>query len=296
MKRITMLFLGLLSTLILITHSLAEVKILAPQKGGAVNKVYTQNKPQLNVVTYNIAAARVAPIDDIANAIKTLNADLIALNEVDNNTGRSGKLNQVAKLAELTNMYSAFGKAIDFDGGEYGVAILSKYPIEKQQVFALPSGEDEQRVLLVIQVNHPDFDAPILFMTTHLSWQEDPALRMQQIREIANITIGNTDSLFAEIASQIKILAGDFNDVIGSAPLAELQRYWHLVEDKTNDIRTWPAINPAIDLDHILTYRGQRWEVEKMVTPNQQATWQQINWPAVSDHVPVMASLRLLEQ
>lgn len=298
MKIFTIGFLSLFVTAALTAQSFAEVKVLTPEKGGTPNKVYDQKTtaPELTVATYNMAAGRVSNIQDVAAAIKSLDADIIALNEVDNKTGRSGNVDQIAELSRVTGMHGAFGKAIDFDNGGYGVGILSKYPIEKQQVFKLPSGDDEQRVLLVAEVKKPGFDAPILFMTTHLSWQEDPALRLQQIREIENITIGNTDSSFNEIASSIKILAGDFNDVMTSTSLAELQRYWNPLKSDNLDIRTWPAANPALDLDHIFVYRGQRWAVENMEIPNKQAEWKQVNWPATSDHVPVIAKIKLLEQ
>ncbi len=46
----------------------------------------------------------------------------------------------------------AFGKALDFDGGEYGVGILSKYKIDKSKVINLPSGDAEQRVVLISNI------------------------------------------------------------------------------------------------------------------------------------------------
>ncbi|KFD23073.1 endonuclease/exonuclease/phosphatase family protein [Yokenella regensburgei] len=275
----------------------ADSKVLTPEKGGTPNKVFSKAEaPQLKVVTYNMAAARVGELSEVAKAIKSLNADLISLNEVDVNTERSGKVDQVNELAKLTGMHGAFGKAIDFEGGQYGVAILSKYPVEKQQVFKLPSGDGEQRVLLMVQVRKPGLAEPVLFMTTHLDWQENPALRQQQIREINSISIGSTDSDVSEIASRIKILAGDFNDVEGSVVLNELQRYWNPVLVQGKDMRTWPAANPALDLDHLFTFKGQRWAVESLTVPNQSPEWNNINWPATSDHVPVVAELKLTEQ
>ncbi|GKX54471.1 hypothetical protein SOASR030_05830 [Leminorella grimontii] len=275
----------------------AETKVLTPEKGGTPNKVFTAAQaPTMTVATYNMAAGRVSNLTQVAQAIKSLNVDLIALNEVDVNTQRSGKVDQLGELAKMTGMHGAFGRAIDFEGGQYGVAILSRYPIEKQQVFPLPSGDTEQRVLLIVQVKKPGLDEPVLFMTTHLDWQADPMLRQQQIREIQNIVSGSTDSSFSEIASRIKILAGDFNDVSGSAVINELQNQWTPVLQKDKDMRSWPAANPAFDLDHIFTFRGQRWSVESLVVPNQKAQWQGVDWPATSDHVPVVAKLKLMEQ
>lgn len=155
----------------------AEVKVFTPEKGGIPNMEYAWNDaPTVTVVQYNMAAARVGTIDDLAKAIATLDADIISLNEVDNMTERSGKVNQVEALAKKLNMHYAFGRAIDFEGGQYGVAVLSKYEIAKTQVVNLPSGNDEQRVLLASEIAVPGFDSPILFMNTHLDWHGRPRI------------------------------------------------------------------------------------------------------------------------
>lgn len=66
-------------------------------------------------------------------------------------------------------MQFAFGKALDFDGGQYGVGILSKYKIDKSQVVNLPSGNAEQRIVLLSQITKPGFDSPIIIMFSHFS-------------------------------------------------------------------------------------------------------------------------------
>lgn len=275
----------------------ADTKILTPEAGGSFNKEFkVADAQELKVATYNIAAGRVSDVEHVAMAIKAINADIISLNEVDVKTKRSNGIDQVSKLAGLTGMHGAFGKALNFEGGEYGIAILSKYPIEKQQVFNLPSGNGESRVLLVVQLRKPGVEEPIIYMTTHLDWQENPAIKLNQIREIENIAIGNTDSKFSEIASRIKILSGDFNDVIGGPAINELVRYWNPVKKEGQDFRTWPAANPALDLDHIFTFKGQRWSIENVAIPNKTSEWKGVNWPATSDHVPISVTMKLLEQ
>ena len=292
MKKI---ILGLILFVVFAAH--ADTKVLTPEKNGTPNKIYSESQaPQLTIANYNMAAARVSDLSTLAKAIKAMNADIISLNEVDKNTQRSGKVDQVAELAKLTGMHAAFGKAIDFEGGEYGVALLSKYPIDKQQVFPLPSGDGEQRVLLVTQIQVPHFDSPIIMMSTHLDWQEDPTIRLQQIREIENVTIGNTDSSFNNIASSIKLLAGDFNDTYNGPAIRELERYWNPLVVEGADMRTWPAANPALDLDHLFAFRGQQWKIEELTVPNKKAEWKAVNWPVASDHIPVIVKMKLLEQ
>lgn len=276
----------------------SDLVVLTPSKGGTVNKIYKENEaPEIKVAAWNIAAGRIDNLQNIANAIKTLDADIIALSEVDKNTQRSGKVDQLAELKKLTGMYGVFGKAIDFEGGEYGIAILSRYPISKEQTLPLPSPKVEQSVILAAEIQKPGFDSPIIFIANHMDWHEDPAVRMMQLHAIDDFAVGNTESKFPHIESSIKILAGDFNDVPGSTVMNGFQRYWNNALPESIDSRSWPAINPAMDLDHILTFKGQRWQTKKIYLPvDQQPQLKTIDWPQVSDHLPLLMQLKLLEQ
>jgi endonuclease/exonuclease/phosphatase family metal-dependent hydrolase len=276
----------------------SELVVLTPGKVGTPNKIYPSAKaPELTVATYNIAAVRVGTIDAVARAIKALNADIIALSEVDKNTRRSGGVNQLEQLKKLTGMYGVFGKTIDFEGGEYGIAVLSRYPITRHEALPLPSPKVEQRIMLATEVQKPGFSSPIVFIASHLDWQEDPAIRMQQMYAINDFAAGNITSSFPNIETSIKILAGDFNDVSGSPVMQGFQRYWQSQMPSEFDARTWPAINPAAAIDHILTFKGQRWETTEILLPTgKQQQLKGINWPAVSDHLPLVMRLKLLEQ
>ncbi|MEX9947925.1 endonuclease/exonuclease/phosphatase family protein [Providencia alcalifaciens] len=272
-------------------------EVLMVQNGGTPNKVYSANKPTIKVANYNIGknelAADVANLDELSKAIAKIDADVIVLTEIDNKTARSKKVNQLEEIAKANKMDFAFGKALDFDGGEYGVGILSKYKIEKSQVVNLPSGGAEQRVVLLSQITKPGFDSPIIIMGTHLDWQKDPTIRIGQVRHILDATIGDTETGFDNIAASIKILAGDFNSTAKEQPIQEISYFWDPVEKKGVNYRTWPAVNPAIDIDHIFTYKGQVWDVKTMTIPTDSKDFQ---WSKVSDHLPVIAELELQEQ
>ncbi|MFD1803789.1 endonuclease/exonuclease/phosphatase family protein [Mixta tenebrionis] len=272
-------------------------EILAVNKGGTANKIYTHNQPTLKVAAYNIGKNEAS--DDVTNltqlnqAIKKIDADVIAVTEIDNQTHRSGNINQLAKIAEANHLFYAFGKALDFDGGEYGVGLLSKYKIDKSQVINLPSGTAEQRVALLSQITKPGFDSPIIVMTTHLDWQKNPEVRINQARYLLDLSIGDAPSDFTNIASAIKILAGDFNSTAEEQPIKEINYFWNPVIKNGADTRTWPAVNPALDLDHIFTFKGQKWKVKNLTVPS---VTNDFNWAAASDHLPVVAELELQEQ
>lgn len=278
-------------------ESLTGNEILTVQKGGVADKVYKTHRPQLKVATYNIgkneAADNVADFKTLNKAIKNINADIISVVEIDNKTARSQHIDQLKAIADANHLHYAFGKALDFDGGEYGLGVLSKYPIAHAQVVNLPSGKAEQRVVLLAQIAVPGFDTPIVMMTTHLDWQKDPAVRLMQARYLLDLSIGDASSEFSDIASAIKILAGDFNSTKEEQPVKEIGYFFNAVERPGSDYRTWPAVNPAIDLDHIFTFKGQKWNVKKLAIPRDDATFK---WSAASDHLPVIAELELTEQ
>ena len=294
-----MIVLGaLLCSMLTYANAKPTFEVLQPTKDGTINKVLNKKeKLELTAASYNIAAGRVSSPEELGKAIKAMNADFVALAEVDRNTERSGHKDQLDIIAKEAQMYPIFGKAIDFEGGEFGPALLSKYPVIKSQNFLLPvPGDGRQHVLIVAEVQVPNFSEPVLFMAAHLDYKEDATVRMKQVQEINAVAIASIKTVFPGIESRVKILAGDFNEVNGTDVMNEIYRYWDPVLDENADNRTWPAINPALAIDHILTYKGQKWEVKDVIIPNENPVWNNINWPTVSDHVPVIAKIKLLEQ
>lgn len=198
-------------------NSNANSREVASALGGLKNKTYElEQAPKIRVASFNIAAGKVSDMTAIAKAIRAMNVDVVALQEVDKLTARSGRVDQAAELAKLTGMQAVFGRAIDFDGGEYGLAFLSRYPLHDAVIYPLPSGQREQRIAFSAKVDVPEFPAPITLFNTHLDTKEDPTMRLDQVRELNDRTI--------EVRG-IKLLFGDMNDVPGSVTWLELSRY-----------------------------------------------------------------------
>lgn len=70
---------------------------------------------------------------------------------------------------------------------------------------------------MYVESEVPGFKEPILFISTHLDWHEDPKVRLEQIRAINGKAID---------LRGIKILLGDLNDTKESLVIQELKRYW----------------------------------------------------------------------
>ena len=104
------------------------------------------------VATYNVRHCR--GLDDrvdvqrVAEAIAATGAELVALQEVDRNLPRSGRVDQPAELARLTGLSVWFGPTLAFSGGEFGLALATAEPVEAYLV-ALPRlGAEEPRKLI----------------------------------------------------------------------------------------------------------------------------------------------------
>ena len=99
--------------------------------------------------SWNIRAARSAPLDAIAAEVRAMQADVVALQEVDVKTQRSGFVNQPATLATALGYDYAFAASIKWDEGDYGLALLSRWPIVSVQRHRLdPVIAAEPRIVL----------------------------------------------------------------------------------------------------------------------------------------------------
>jgi len=127
-------------------------------------------------------------LDKIAAAIRDVSPDLIGLQEVDVYCERSGYVDEVTELARLAGYpYYAFAKAISLGSGEYGTALLSRFPIEYFEVTALDSGNGENRSLGhgVVFIEGVRLDV----FVTHLSY-EDRSVRIEQMKTISGLLKG----------------------------------------------------------------------------------------------------------
>ncbi|MCF7974462.1 MAG: endonuclease/exonuclease/phosphatase family protein [Phycisphaerae bacterium] len=224
---------------------------------------------QLRVLTYNIHHGQGMDgkfdYQRLAKIIKSVNPDVVALQEVDRKTQRASGVDQGTVLAQLTGMKSAYGKAMHYSGGEYGEAILSRFPITEVQSHPLPfASQYEPRALLVTKLK-PDNGLPeFLFAGTHLCHQSEE-LRTDQVRQI--------NKYLPQSGAAPVILAGDFNARSGSPPMNELLKNGWL--DATADISR---------IDYILLRRTDPWRVVSTST---------IDERVASDHKPVLAVLEL---
>ena len=132
-------------------------------------------------------------VKEYAVFIRKYNPDVVMLQEIDYNTKRNKNQDFTTQLAAELGLFSVFGKAMDTGGGEYGVAILSKYPF--------------------VYINNK----------THLDHSTD--LIRSAMAEQINERIGTGDTP--------TLLGGDFNARTDSNVICEVMKNWQRICDDT---------------------------------------------------------------
>lgn len=265
-------------------RSLLIAAIVLAAAGCSGGKTLTKHtgtgKDTLRILTYNIHHANppsrpgVIDLDAIARVINDQHPDFVALQEVDVHTSRSGHdMHEAEVLAAKTGMHSFFAKAIPYDGGEYGIAVLSHYPIKDGHAYALPSVpgvKAEPRAVCTVVATLPD-NRQVMMASTHLDVTKSNDNRILQTKEITRI-LGN--------AGMPVILAGDMNAKEGSAAISILDSTF------TRTCRdcpfTIPADVPRSAIDFIMYTPGTAFRLVQH---------QVISERYASDHLPVLATL-----
>ena len=242
----------------------------------------------LRVMTYNIYGARAtspanaADLDAIAEVIRRQNPDLVTLNEVDVFTNRTGKdVHQARDLAEKLGMEWHFSKAIDRDGGEYGDAVLSKYPILEKRSYRLPCaaeqpGEDRSLCVIRVQIDGKD----LYVASTHLDHLSGDASRLVQATEIRRIRD-------TELEGDL-ILCGDLNAIPSSNVIATMTSF--LTNTGPIDQYTFPSDDPSRKIDYIMYAPIEHFGVQNCQVVSRGD--QQVGGVDASDHRPVIADIR----
>ncbi|MFJ8577255.1 endonuclease/exonuclease/phosphatase family protein [Micromonospora sp. NPDC093277] len=270
-----------------IAAALAPLSLAAP--AGAAEPAGSAAPPvALRVATYNIHAGagedNVFDLDRTAEAIRSLNADVVGLQEVDVHwDGRSDFVDEAQELAGRLGMRAFFAPIYDFDPltagaprRQYGVAVLSRYPIL--------DAVNNDLTRLSTQVPNPVPEpapgfaevtinvrgAHVHVYSTHLDYRADPTVRRMQVADTLNILAADSGP---------KVLVGDLNAQPGAPELAGL---WQDLRDTApTGAKTYPAINPVSRIDVI------------SVSPDITVVGTDTMATEASDHRPVVADLLL---
>lgn len=238
--------------------ALASVSVFLPEYTAQSEKGAGRNDSAtfLRILTFNIYHGATMKgdfdLDYIAGVIGGTDPDLVALQEVDFRTRRARWYDLSTELGWRLRMASVFGRAMDYDGGEYGEAVLSRFSFISTRNVQLPfTGVREPRAALEVITVLPSGDT-IAFIGTHLDHVADDTDRILQVRKINEVFTGRRYPV---------ILAGDLNAVPDSEPIRLLEEYWTGAYDKAAPAPTYPSSDPEKKIDYVMFGPRGRWRV-----------------------------------
>ena len=196
------------------------------------------------------------------------------LQEVDRGVERTQRRDLPAELAKLTGLHVAFENNHAYQGGEYGNALLSRFPIKrvKNTHFKMLRPGEQRGVLQVVLDVH---GRELLCLNTHIDYRPDDAERLMNVEELK--------AILAAAGAMPVILVGDFNATPDSRTIRHLRALladtWELVGQGNGF--SIPVKQPAKRIDYI-------WITPAALTPLRM----EVLRTEASDHLPLLAELR----
>ena len=262
----------------------AAFLVAAAFASGCVPFVRTDSS--IRVMVFNIHAGKDAAgrdnITDLATLIRTTRADVVLLQEVDRGTNRSGRVDQVQALINATRLGGVFGRSLDYDGGQYGVAALARRGFVFDETVDLPvspvqtraGGSHEPRAALVASAITPS--GRLQVVTTHLDPSAEDTYRLQEARIVLNIVRARAS------AETPVLVGGDFNaepnsSVVETLHAGGLRDAW--TECGHGDGLTYPADQPRKRIDYLFLTGTLRCSAAEVIDTK------------ISDHRPLLVTL-----
>lgn len=211
--------------------------------GTGQDALATQPSDTLRILVYNThhgaGLDELLDLERIAALIRSLDPDVVTLQEIDEVVDRTGGVDQPGLYGQLTGMADIFGEFMPYQGGGYGMALLSSLPVLEWENIRLPDG-DEPRTTLAARISLPGSGREVWVAGIHFYRTEEERLAQAE-----------TTVAFFEGVDVPVFLAGDFNSQPGDAVMAFLEEEWANPE-KDGVPFTFPADGPEREIDFIL--------------------------------------------
>lgn len=244
-----------------------------------------KGESKLRVATYNVHGC--VGMDGkrsesrIAEVIASLSADIVGLQELDQNRARSSAVDQAGVIAKQLGWHHFFHPAMRRAEELYGDAILSRYPIAVRHAVELPGFAPwycrETRGVTWAQADTPL--GPIHIINTHFGLG-----RRERLLQARLLT--SPEWLGSLPADAPLIVLGDFNSLPWSTA-------YRIIESQLRDVRrligsafsfgTYPTALPALAVDHIF--------ISAAFKPTAMHVHRAAPARIASDHFPLVADL-----
>lgn len=217
-------------------------------------------------------------LDRIGSIISRQKPNFCALQEVDQKCERSNNIEQTNYLAQMTKMVGTFGKFMDYQSGEYGMATLSAKPIVSSKVLKLPNAVHEPRCAIIQEIEISK-SCTLTIANVHLDWlgtEQGIARRKKQI----TVLLKEIEKL-----DNSTIILGDFNCTPNSPTMNFLYSKGYSFCKKGSDHLSFQG-ESKVELDHLI-YK------EKKGTKISLKNIQLLKEPIASDHRPLVVELEI---
>ena len=233
----------------------------------------------MRIMTYNVQSGRDAwgqlHLEGTARAIFRLAPDVCGLNEIRVGCADSEGIDQAAYLGEKTGMHARFARAIPLVDGQYGIALLSRYPIGRFDVHPVPDvpldqrepGYYENRVIYRAEIETPEGMLAVYGSHFGLTRPE----RRAAVKLLLSLL--ETEKLAAVFMGDLNMSPDD--ELIGS--IKGVMRSLH----PARPCLTHHVLRMHDTIDYIFVSKGIR------------ATDAFASYSVASDHLPVLAEIHL---
>lgn len=241
----------------------------------------------VRVLVFNIHAGKDASgasnLEAVTDLIRSADADLALLQEIDKGTTRSGNVDQLAVMSSRAGYAAAFGRSLDYDGGQYGIAALARggfvahftepLPVRPFQTRAGGSHEARAALVVVARTNAGHLTA----LNTHLDASREELYRLQEIETVLTLVKSNRRSGLPAVAG------GDFNaepdsEVYRRVLASGLRDAW--TECGRGTGLTYPAGKPVKRIDYLFLADPLHCSDARVIETT------------ISDHRPLLVTLK----
>ena len=222
----------------------------------------------IRILSYNVRNGKgmdnITDYQRVADVINRIAPDVVAVQELDSVTQRNNGVYSLGELAQRTLMHATYAGSIDYQGGKYGIGMLSKEkPVSYKRV-PLP-GREEKRSLLLVEF------ADYVVCCTHFSLTEED--QQASVEILVTALEGIRKPVF---------LAGDMNSEYDSQVQAAMRKNFTTLNNPKQF--TFPSDKPKECIDFIYQLNnGKRYTVLNR---------QVIAEPVASDHLPLFVDIR----
>lgn len=241
---------------------------------------YGRIEGSVRLVTYNVHRCTPpndnvnADYDGIGKAIGLMDADVVALQELDRNTSRH-PFHQLEELASRAGMDYLYCKTINSGSGEYGIGIMYRKGMKVLNSSSHTLPGDEPRKFLVTEFEN------MVFIATHFC-HKSVENRSESVRLIEEYIDENLKDCTKPV-----FLAGDLNAESSSEEIQLLYRNWTSL-----GINTGTYFNTSYPkrIDYVLVWNGNGADVEVIGTAV--PYYEGVDFRLLSDHYPVLVDLK----